>query len=206
METKPKVLVAVFCGSERNHWLCPSLARALLQMSSDARFAVEIELIYALTPTDYARNTAVALARSRKVDWLLMLDNDTGPTADPLNLIAMAPEGADVVAMTYGTNFGDNYTCAIDFLPDVTSGEFLGVKSMGTGCMALHSSVWQKLPKGPWFKVVSDEASELYKPMMSEDIYFCNLARAAGCSIWMHRSAVAAHWHSVNVTELVPRR
>ena len=81
-----RVLVTVFCGTERNHWLCPGLVRALLQMSNDARFTVEIEMIYALTPTDFARNTAVHMARERGVDWLLMLDNDTSPNADPLSL------------------------------------------------------------------------------------------------------------------------
>jgi hypothetical protein len=203
METKPRVLVAVFCGTERNHWLCPQLVGSLLQMGKDTRFAVEIEMIYSLTPTDFARNTAVTLARKRSADWLLMLDNDTAPQADPLTLIQSAPSNADIVAMPYGSNFGNKYTVAAEFLPGVASGDFLGVKSIGTGAMALRSSVWQqKIPKGPWFKVVSDETSELYKPLFSEDIYFCNLARAAGLSIFVHRSAGAAHFHTVNVTDL----
>lgn len=202
MADKQKVLVAVLCGSERQNWLCPGLVRALLQMSNDARFAVEIELIYSLTPADFARNTAVTMARKRNADWLLMIDNDTSPTADPLALIQSAPSNADVVAMPYGSNFGDKYTVAVEFLPGVASGDFLGVKSIGTGCMALRSSVWQKIPKGPWFKIVSDETSEVYRPLFSADIYFCNLARAAGMSIWLHRSAGAAHYHTVNVTDL----
>jgi hypothetical protein len=202
METKQKVLVAVFCGSERQHWPCPGLVRALLQMSKGARFTVEIEMIYALNPLDFARNTAVTMARTRNVDWLLMLDNDTAPTASPLALIQSAPTNADVVAMPYGSNFGDKFTVAVEFVPGVASGEFLGVKSIGAGCMALRSSVWQRIPKGPWFKIVSDETSELYKPKFTEDIYFCNLARAAGMSIWVHHSAGAAHYHTVNVTDL----
>jgi hypothetical protein len=201
-ETKPKVLVAVFCGTERNHWLCPGLVRALLQMSNDARYAVEIEMIYSLIPTDFARNTAVVMARTRAVDWLLMIDNDTSPNADPLRLIQTAPPNADVVAMPYGSNFGDDkFTVAVDLIPGAASGDFLEVRSIGTGCMALRSSVWQKM-KGPWFKIVSDETSELYKPLFSEDIHFCNMARASGLSIWVHRSAGASHWHSINLTNL----
>ena len=163
-------------------------------------------MIYALTPTDFARNTAVSLARTRKADWLLMFDNDTGPNADPLTVIATAPANADVVAMPYGSCFGDKYTIWTDIIPGVTSGEFFGVRSVGTGAMALHCSVWQKIPRGPWFKIVSDEADELYKPLFSEDAYFCNLARAAGLSIWMHGRAVASHMHTVDVTGLVPRK
>jgi hypothetical protein len=197
-----KVLVAVFCGTERQHWLCPSLVGPLLQMGKDARFAVEVEMIYSLTPTDFARNTAVTLARKRSADWLLMLDNDTAPTADPLTLIQSAPSNADVVAMPYASVLGNKFTVVAEFLPGVASGDFLGVKSIGTGAMALRSSVWQKLPRGPWFKIVSDENSELYRPLQSEDIYFCNLARAAGLSIFVHRSAGAAHFHTVNVTDL----
>jgi hypothetical protein len=178
-------------------------------MQRDTRFSVEVETIYSLQPTDYARNTAVALARSRNVDWLLMLDNDTAPNADPLTVIATAPAKADVVAMPYGSCLdGHSYTVCADIIPGITSlsGAFIGVRSVGTGCMALRSSVWQKLPRGPWFKIVSDEANELYKPLLSEDIYFCNLAHAAGLSIWMHSRAVASHMHSVDLTALVPRK
>src|ERR1700676_2352001 len=205
MTDKPRVLVAVFCGSERHHWLCPGLVRALLQMQSDARFTVEIEMLYALTPTDFARNTAVKMARDRKADWLLMLDNDTSPNADPLTVIATAPDGADVVAMTYGSVFGSGCTMVLDPIPGAVSGDFMGVRSVGTGCMALRSSVWKKM-KGRWFKIVSDKDSELYTPLFSEDMYFCKQAIAVGLSIWMHRTAVAAHWHSLDLTALVPRR
>lgn len=207
MEPKPKILVAVFCGSERHHWLNPSLVRSLLQMQTDSRFSVSVEMIYSLQPTDYARNTAVALARSKGVDWLLMIDSDTAPNVDPLTVIATAPSSADVVSLIYGSCLdGSTHTVCADIIPGVTSGDFFGVRSLGTGSLALRSSVWQKLKVGPWFKVQQDEADELRRPTMTEDIYFCNLARAVGLSIWLHGKATAAHFHSTDLTGLVPRK
>jgi hypothetical protein len=204
MATKPRVMVAVLTGTERQHWVCPGLVRSLLQMAADTRYSVHIEMLYALTPTDYARNTAVKKAVAGAFDWLLMIDNDVSPNADPLSLIGKAPESADVITLAYGLVFGDKFTVVADPIPGATSGEFCGVRSVGTGIMALRKTVWEKIPR-QWFKIVSDENSDVYKPLFSEDIYFCNLARQNGLNIFIHQSANASHWHSVDLTKLVPR-
>src|ERR1700676_2134797 len=119
MEIKPRILVTPLCGLERDGWLNPTLLMALLEMQRDPRFEVTIELALGMTPVDYARNQCVAVARNRKVDWLLMVDNDQTIPPNVLNIIAEATPQIDVVGLPCGLskNGGRSFQLNCDFIP-----------------------------------------------------------------------------------------
>src|SRR4051794_38053707 len=95
---KPKVLVAVLCGVERGAWVNPFLTQNLIGMSHDPRFTVEVETVIDKQPVDYARNYCVVMARERKADYLLMVDNDQCFEVSPLDALN-AGLGKDVIGL-----------------------------------------------------------------------------------------------------------
>ena len=73
--SKPRVLVCVLCGRERDSWINPALFRSLLNLQ-DARFDVTIDLAYDLKPYEFARNTCMMNAKLGGYDYLVQIDND----------------------------------------------------------------------------------------------------------------------------------
>ena len=77
-----RILVTVFCGPESGEWVAPPLVEALLKMATDNRFVVTVKLLSGLCHVDFARNTAMQMARDGKFDALMMFDRDQAPAAD----------------------------------------------------------------------------------------------------------------------------
>jgi hypothetical protein len=205
-ETKPKVLIAPLCGIERSGWLNPTLLLSLVQMTHDPRFDVSIELAFGLSPVDYARNTAVVAARTKQFDWLLMVDNDQTLPTSPLDVIAEAGPQQDVVGLLAGcSKDGRSFQLNCDFIPGMTDGNFRAVSKIGSGVIMLRSSVWTRIPKGPWFTTQQSD-DELRSFKQGEDLSFCDLARAAGLKLWTHRSD-CGHLKTADVTQFaMPRK
>jgi len=197
---KPKVLITPLCGLERGQWLNPTLAVSLATMKCDPRFDVEIQLALGLSPVDYARNTCVAAAREKQVTWLLMVDADQTLPQNPLDVLAEASPQIDAVGLACGISLdnGRSFHLNCNFLPGVSDGNFMGVSKIGTGVMALRDSVWRTLPRGPWF-VTERADDELLTVTKSEDIHFCEIARACGLKLWAHRAG-AGHLKTTDLT------
>jgi hypothetical protein len=177
----------------------------LLAASKDSRFDVVIEPAFSLVPIDYSRNRCVASAREKQAEWLLMIDNDQTLSPNMLDVLAEAGPKQHVVGWYAGTSStsinGQSFSLNCDFIPGVCEDrDFLPVTRIGAGVMALHNSVWQKLPKGPWFKLLQED-DELRTPKLGEDFFFCNLARAAGLQIWAYRMG-AGHLKTCDNTVL----
>ena len=208
---KPSVLVCVLCGPERHQWINPRLSTALVQMSHDSRFRVMLDWIFDAHPVDYARNLCVDKARSFKSNWLLMLDNDNLPTGNPLDMIATAPAGAEIIGSNYGfvveperRSASSSSYALINNGGTEANGDFLEVPFggfVGGGQLAIRSSVWEKL-KAPWFKWVNGD-DELLSPKNGhgEDVYFCRYAQAHGITVWTHKRLIG-HMKNVDVTAL----
>ncbi len=208
-----KVLVCVLSGVERGGWVNPFLAQNLITMARDTRFNVQIEMVIDKHPVDYARNCCIAMARERKQDFLLMIDNDQSfwPGYNPLDLLRIAgrkeviglpsmqgfsPEaldtGADPIIPNFRTLEGQHETDA----------EFFTVTHIGTGVIFINRRVWETVP-GPWFKWCYREGSELRETdgMLSEDFYFCDLVRRNGFKVWAHQRVIP-HWKTAEVSKL----
>lgn len=203
--SKPKVLITPLCGVERSAWLNPMLAMSLIEASHNSHFEVTIEPAFALSPVDYARNVCVSAARDRSFDWLLMVDNDqTLPSfpLDPLTILTSAGPQQNVVGFACGLSLdgGKSYIRNSEIIPGVSDGSFMGVNRIGAGVLALHRSVWERIPLGPWFRSTHNE-DELFSMKQSEDLFFCDLAKTAGLKLWMARVG-AGHLKTVNVTTL----
>jgi hypothetical protein len=208
MAAKPNVLIAVMCGFERGGWLNPTLVTSLVAMSRDSRFDVEIELALGLSPVDYARNTCVVAARAKQVDWLLMVDNDQVlPQGNPLDILAEAGPQVDVIGLSTGISkdAGRSFHLNADFIPGISEGSFMGVSKVGSGVLILRNTVWTRLTKGPWFRTLQND-DELLSPKLSEDLFFCDLARASGLKLWTHRKG-CGHLKTADITQFaVPHR
>ncbi len=210
--SKPKILVCVLTGLERHGWVNPWLTQNLLTMSHDSRFDVQIELVIGKHPVDYARNCCVVMARERKADYLLMVDNDQHFEISPLDTLSTGI-GKDVIGLPsmQGYNPDAVLTGADPLLPNFrtldrseSDGEFFTVEKIGTGAMFIRRTVWETIP-GPWFKWCYDESGELHAvaggDSPGEDFYFCELARSKGFKVWAHRRLIM-HWKTAEVSRL----
>src|SRR5437870_3805544 len=97
---RPKILVCVLCGTERQNWLNPILAMNLLTMARDSRFDVAFQPVTDYRPWEFARNQTIHLARSMSADWLISFDNDNFTYTNPLDVITAAGADRDVIGLT----------------------------------------------------------------------------------------------------------
>lgn len=211
LKSKVKVLICVLTGMERTNWVNPNLTMNLLTMSRDTRYDVEVEMVPDRYPVDYARNCCVVSAREKKAHFLLMIDNDQSVFDDftPLDILSSAVD-KDVIGLPTVQGMAlTGYENGNIFAPNVRTlekpeadGDFFTVAKVGTGAMFLNHRVWEKIP-GPWFKWHYKETGELHETdgLLSEDFYFCELARHHGFQVWVH-ARVIPHWKTCEVARL----
>lgn len=207
---KPKVLVCVLTGSERQQWPAPELALMLFNMGHDPRFDVQIANVKDAHPVEVARNHTIKLARDRGFDWLVSLDNDNFmPVGTPLDIIAAAgPQQQSVIGLTYAVKSSES-ACNLYPPPECggkIEGLFQEVSAVGGGVLIVHRRVWEKIPRGPWFRWqhgADTETLDKSNGGCGEDVYFCNLVRQRGLRVWTHRELLAGHYRTTNVTAMV---
>jgi hypothetical protein len=204
---KPKVLVCVLCGVERQNWINPDLSINLIQMARDTRFDVNYLPVRDRRPWPGARNTTIVAARQIDADWVISFDNDNFvPGMNPLDIIADAGDDKHVIGMSYGLGADSgNFLIYPSEGHGEWNGDFREEQSIGGGVMMVRNIVWKTIPKGPWYRWV-DAESETLVPVPGittpEDQYFCTLVRKFGIKVWSHRQ-FAGHYRSVDVTGMV---
>jgi glycosyltransferase involved in cell wall biosynthesis len=193
METRPKVLICVLCGPERNGWINPRLTDTLLRTVRDQRFAVEIEFIYGAHGVDRARNLAIDKAREKQADWCIQIDNDM-TIADPLGILSDANAKAlDIISVGAGiSKIEGTYQANVDLTRE-NCGNFMRITNAGAGVLMIRSSVWQKIPKATLFVWTAD---------CGEDVYFANFVQTLGFKLWTH-ATLAGHLKTVDITSLL---
>lgn len=86
---------------------------------------------------------------------------------------------------------------------DWTVGDVFEVTAIGTGCMMIRTAIFKTLPR-PWFltSLVVPEPNEehIVAEGMTDDIYFCEKARAHGHRILAHGGVLCDHWDIENKT------
>lgn len=195
----PRVLVALLCGLDRHNWLNPDLALTLVTMGRDKRFDCEFATILDFRPHEYARNTALAMARDGDYSWCLQLDNDVIPRVSPLDVIASAPSDADVVGARYAVTSGrDN----LKFFPaKAPSTLYEEAEEVAGGMLMIKSSVWRAIPRGPWFSWMFKKDSETLENALGEDVWFCRLVRSRRLKVFCHK-VDAGHLHTQDISRI----
>lgn len=198
---RPKVLVCVLTSYERHGWVNPGLVVNLISLAHHPRYRVLVQMIVDKKPHEHARNYCVTLARDRdRASFLLMIDNDEDFLSDPMRWIR---EDKDVLAIPAVRQEGE-FGLQIDIRGQILGADVNGyaeVERTGTGAMILNKRVWERIPKGPWFKHIFND-NELRDIKQAESFYFCDLVRKHGMHIWVVPEA-ACHFHT---TELASQK
>jgi hypothetical protein len=206
---KPKVVVCVLTGLERESWINPELAVNLITMVRDPRFEVVYYPVQDVRPRETARNVTVVTARQNNADWLISFDNDNFTHCNPLDVIAEAGPNQHIIGLTYAIVAGKTGIAAAPeykLLPDriyADDGAFSEVEFVSGGCLMVRNTVWKKIPTGPWFRRLLAENELLAPQRCSEDAYFCALARQQGFKVWTHTQQLAGHYRTTDVTGMV---
>ena len=93
------------------------------------------------------------MARDSKVDWLISFDNDIFMrSGTPLDVIAESSDKKGVIGLTYGLETQPGFiACAAG--GSTIDGRFAEVPYVGGGVLMVHRKVWEKIPRGPWFRM-----------------------------------------------------
>lgn len=143
-----------------------------------------------------ARNEIGKIAQAGNFDYVLMIDSDTVVPADVLDLMLNPPvdiclgvcprkntkEGKTAIVKLGSFEYHDNY-----FYSNLPK-ERTKVKGGGFACALIKTSVFTTCDY-PWFQYVTQEDWRT----MSEDYYFCEMARMMEIDIWMDPRVKCGH-------------
>jgi hypothetical protein len=203
--SKPRVLVCVLTGNERTNWICTDLSAAIFRMSKDPRFDISYYPVRDMRPFELARNQTIRVARDEvKADWLISFDNDNFPYGNPLDIIATAKDKHVIGLPSACLHEGRLETIPRAVSLGPTDGDFQKASCVGGGCLMIHKTVWQRIPRGPYFRWISSEKDEGFSPegVEGEDLYFCKLVRRHGIEVWTHTKSVIGHYRTVDLSAL----
>jgi hypothetical protein len=80
-----------------------------------------------------------------------------------------------------------------------TSDALREVQVVGMGCTLIKTEIFDAIGPRPWFEYANDDQGW---PRVSEDVTFCQKARAAGYRIWWDKTVICKHFtvHGVDPT------
>ena len=212
--SKPKVLVSILTGVERQNWINPDLSINLVQMARDSRFTVNYFPVRDARPWDTARNITVRMARELNVDWILSFDNDNFMQCNPLDIIAAAGKDKHVIGVDYGggsctgiitQNDGRHgYAMFSHMSPPVPNGAIDGpfkeVNHVPGGVLMIRNTVWQQIP-GPWFVWQTGQRRAAFGQLLPRRHLFLQsraAARIQSLEIPAARRTLPNHGHNGN--------
>lgn len=152
------------------------------------------------------RNDAIEKAKEMNVDWLWFIDDDHDFSPDILK--RLLSHNVDIVGPAYclrGYPFdstarrlpreGEKESVRKMFsIPDSGPPGLHEVLATGTSGMLIRKSVWTKIDR-PWFTV-----GHLHPELISEDFFFCDLARKNGFKIYLDTSTILEHYAVMKVS------
>lgn len=170
--------------------------------------------IYAYFPTKYAfrpisnnRNRIVKDFLATDCEYLFMIDDDTFPTKNPLELIE---HDKDVIGAIYPARddrgihfhiykFDKDYPKKISF-DQYENDEIRGltkIDAIGTGCICVRRNVLEKIkrPFEDWF----DEDGIM---ITNDDLHFCHKCRQEGFEVWTHGDYMCSHYKTVDLLQM----
>jgi hypothetical protein len=201
---KPKesVYIALFTMHERGGW-CPAPLVAFLldtMRRKDGR-QIQARQIDNVVPHDCARNQAAQDFMESGAEWLLMIDNDTGPNPTLFEMIDRADDDMDILVPRFFCLAQDRLPLGWMFLsPNAYRGtdESVELDSAATVAMFVRRRVFEGLSK-PYFGFTRDPEG---MKASGEDISFCRKARAAGFRVWGNRRYEVDHFRTISLSTL----
>ena len=180
----------------------PELANLLIHLTHDPRYQIKITYPSA-SPTTNNRNQIAKQFLEGDWDYLLMLDADTVPHANPLDLVS---EEKDIIGYPYPQwNEGDVYWVAMDKdgggykpIPPERRHGLQQVDAIGTGCILIRGNVLETL-RAPF----NDKRAEDGTLNLSEDFYFCQKAKDTGFEVWCDWRVPCSHWKTLDLIEII---
>jgi len=177
---QPSLAICTASGREPRWPYAFAMARMMGSVRSFKRATYQIELGYA---TDIARCRLVRMVRQEHYSHTLFVDDDMSFPADGAE--RLFAHGKHIIAA--------NYTCRVFPVLPLSGHNGMRVFSKGktglqqvdyapTGFMLIDNSVFDKLDM-PWFQTTFQPHDP--ENWMSDDVWFCNKARAAGFEIWV---------------------
>ena len=199
MNRKPKVYVSI----PNTGWVRQEMAYHILRIIwNDKDHEVFVEPFFMSLDRDKyifsTRNRIVRRFMELDYDFLLMIDADTVPLFNPLDLvdfscdIIAAPERViETPHITWSAwRVKDSLMAPIDI--EKESDAVVEVDAVGAGCIAIKRSVLEKI-KAPFNVVIDDEGILA----MGADIRFCQLAKKHGFEVWMTTKLICEHYKEV---------
>ena len=154
-----------------------------------------------------ARERLVEEALKVNTEFLWFIDDDTSPPHYAISkLIYEMRQNPDIAVIGgiycmknvppapviyRGNGHGEFWDWAVDDVFEVTG--------IGTGCMLIRTAIFKSIER-PWFKTtlsVPDKQINgewILGEGFTDDLYFCEKARAAGFRIFAHGGVLCDHW------------
>jgi hypothetical protein len=169
-----------------------------LRLQQDPRFDIVIEMVKDRRPVEHARNLCIVTARAFNADVCIQVDNDMTLPGDFADIVYEALAfGKHVVSLPSGCLLPEG-PAMIPGDNGPADGQFRECGRGGSGVLVIGAEVWRKIPRGPWFRWVTND-DEVLSRALSEDYYFCQLVQEHGLTVWTHQH-VAGHLKTTDAT------
>jgi hypothetical protein len=155
---------------------------------------------------DVARERLTETAIRAGARYILMIDDDVCvPTHTVAALLYVLENSEDDVAFCgaiYCTKTSPPVPCISSEIGAGPfwrwkTGEIFEIPYVGTGCLMIRASIFQKLQK-PWFQEGAGESP------MAEDFYFCKKVQSAGLKGLAHGGVLCAHFGEAGSLFVLP--
>jgi hypothetical protein len=202
-----KILVAVLCMGPHSQEINVGLLETLLQLEKPDGYDIEVTTSYRM-PVDANRNHIFKhILDNPQFEWVLMLDSDISPPKDILNMVKWNKDIVSGMIMIMKKNIPQ--PCAMKLIkgklrPVILSDfqkredDLIEVDGIGTGCLLVHRSVIEKIPK-PWFKFEYNEDGLVH---IGEDYHFSLKVREKGLKIFVDSSKPCGHYKYMDLLSI----
>ncbi|MDR0967774.1 MAG: hypothetical protein LBL75_03010 [Rickettsiales bacterium] len=151
-----------------------------------------------------ARNLLVDFAINHGATHILMLDSDNTIPADGLEKLLSAnrdivfgwcPLKGDKTKSNFyefrdgETDFPITSATPVDDLVGAGDNGIIKLRGAGMACALIKTSVFEKMPKNRRFQYILHEDGT----SLSEDLFFCEIAKSMGFELWGHTGVRCGH-------------
>lgn len=190
-----KIMVAIPCN-ERPEALC---MESLFKVAARSRRYAELDVrLIRGYSCEQARNEAVRIFLESDAQYLWFVDSDILLGEDALEKLLLA--NCDIISGIYFRKWsGDDRTAEVCRLEDDRTifyreselpADLFSIAGCGCGCLLIRREVIEQCLKavdgGTLFRYSFD-------PLISEDLWFCNVASSVGYQLMAHGSARLGH-------------
>jgi len=154
-------------------------------------------------PVEHNRNSIVQRFLASDRDYLLQLDSDVVPPANPLLLADLELDIVSAPCWIYQKRALLNVYRFIEdgaYLQPLDRKDYSGVVAIdatGSGILMVSRRVLEAM-KAPFERKYDENGIET----LGQDLYFCEKARAAGFKLYAHFEYVSKHYKEIDLGEL----